>query len=326
MLELPRVVLEPKIALVTGATGFAGRQLIHLLSQATPWQMVGVARRACEASSAGPLTFRAADLTRFTDIQRVLAETQPDYIFHLAAALPPARDEELFQVNVGGAVNLLEAVTAHCPQAAVLIVGSDAQYGAVDDAPLPTPETAPLQPRRAYGRSKVLQEKIAQSYARMNGLHIVCVRPFNYIGPGQSEHSVIASIARQIAQAEQGRAFNVIEMGRTDTARDFTDVRDVVYAFMLALLRGKRGAVYNIGSGISYRIAALADALAARARVPVTFRVVAHRTRHDEVLVTQCEASRLRRRTGWTPQIPIEKTLADTLDDWRARVTTRATR
>jgi GDP-4-dehydro-6-deoxy-D-mannose reductase len=150
------------------------------------------------------------------------------------------------------------------------------------------------------------------------------VRAFNHVGPGQSERFVVASIARQIACAEAGLGPRTVQVGRTDTARDFTDVRDVVRAYLLCALRGRPGTIYNVGSGQPRRIVDVAETLAAGTEARVVFDSVPGRVRPGDVLVTQCDASRIRRRTGWTPRIPLEQTLADTLAYWRAIVRNEA--
>ena len=177
-----------------------------------------------------------------------------------------------------------------------------------------------MRPVGAYGRSKVLQEHVAFQYRQLTGLDVVCVRPFNHIGPGQSDRFVVSSLARQIARAEAGLASATIQLGRTDTARDFTDVRDVVQAYLGCLRDGEAGTVYNIGSGRSYSIAEIAERLAATAAVPVSFTSVAARARPGDILRTQCDASRVSRCIGWAPRISIEHTLRDTLDYWREQV------
>ena len=266
-----RELLEPKQALITGVCGFAGHHLSALLLAETAWNVIGVDRRSGFSTQPERCRFVVADLTEPGKARRVLAEAQPDYVFHLAAATPPVPDDELMRANLVGAVLLLEAVATVCPKARVLVVGSDAEYGPQNASHLPTNEGAPLRPVGVYGRSKVLQERIARTYGRMCGLSVICVRPFNYIGPGQSEHFVVPALARQIALAELGLGPSVVELGRTDTARDFTDARDVAHAFLLSVVRGRPGAVYNIGSGTPRGIENIAQRLAACARVPITF-------------------------------------------------------
>jgi GDP-4-dehydro-6-deoxy-D-mannose reductase len=305
--------------LITGGGGFVGRHLIEYLIQETDWQIVGFGRTP-PGQEHPRYRFYFGDICEQDAIRQALAVSRPDYVFHLAAATPPAPDALMYAVNVGGTANLLEAVQGVNPRARVLVVGSDAQYGPLPPRHVPTSERAPMRPVGPYGRSKVLQERIARQFQTMLSLPIVCVRPFNHIGPGQSDRFVVPSIARQIAEAEAGLTSGVIQLGRIDTARDFTDVRDVVRAYLDCMRDGEVGGVYNVGSGQPYRIAEIADLLAAAAAVPVTFTSVTARARPGDVLRTQCDASVLHRRTAWAPRIPIEKTLTDTLDYWRAQV------
>lgn len=309
----------PTRALVTGATGFAGQHLVELLLRETDWHILGFGRTASNQHHAR-YQFCAGDISSDRQIREVLAEGRPEYVFHLAAATPPAPDAHMHAVNVGGTANLLEAVYATSPQARVLIVGSDAQYGALPSHDVPTPERAPQRPVGAYGRSKALQEQVALQFRKMTSLQVVCVRPFNHIGPGQSERFVVASLARQIASAEAGIRPSTIQLGRTDTMRDFTDVRDVVRAYLACARLGEDGAVYNVGSGRSSSIAEIADRLAAFATCPMTFTSVEERARPGDVLRTECDASAVRTRTGWEPRIPLEQTLRDTLEYWRTQL------
>lgn len=307
---------EPRTALVTGASGFGGRHLLQAL-QRSAWHVAGLGRRAPAGGLPGiSLPFLEVDITNVAALREAVRAVAPDYVFHLAAATPPAHDACYLAVNVGGTVALLDAVAQERPEASVLVVGSDAQYGHLGDTWLPTPEAAPMRPVNGYGRSKVLAEAAALCHPAMTGVRVVCVRPFNYIGPGQSERFVVAHIARQVAEAEAGGTV-VIELGRIDAARDFTDVRDMVEAFIAALVSGRSGAVYNAGSGTARTIGSVAGALAGMAAVKVAVRSDAGRVRRGDVRITTCDAALLRTETGWAPAIPFEQTLADTLTAWR---------
>ena len=147
------------------------------------------------------------------------------------------------------------------------------------------------------------------------------MRAFNHVGPGQDARFVVPNVARQIAQAEhEGRERVEVRVGNLDTRRDFTDVRDMVRAYLLILERGDPDAVYLACSGGSRPVRDLVEGLAPLARIPVTFTSDAGLRRPGEQPDLYGSPARLRDDTGWTPEIPIETTLADTLDWWRERV------
>jgi GDP-4-dehydro-6-deoxy-D-mannose reductase len=151
----------------------------------------------------------------------------------------------------------------------------------------------------------------------MADLQVVCVRPFNHIGPGQSARFVVGSIARQIALIEAGAAAGPVQLGDLDSARDFTDVRDVVRAYVVCIAQCEPGSTYNVGTGVPRFIRDIVEMLVGAARVPVDVHSMPGRVRSHDVSVTQCDSSQLRRRTGWKPGILIEQTIIDTLDYWR---------
>ncbi len=305
-------------ALVTGAGGFAGRHLVDLLLAETAWTVAGISRSGTGISGPGASRFHdfQGDIANPEDIGKLLEQVRPDYVFHLAAATPPAAEFEFLRTSVLGTALLFDKMLELVPDAQVLVVGSDAQYGRQEPSSLPTREDALLRPVNAYGRAKLLQERVATAYGAASELRVVCVRPFNHIGPGQSPRFVIASLSAQIARAEAGGS-PVVELGSEMDRRDFTDVRDVVRAYLQALIMGLAGGIYNIGSGVSHSIAEAAGILQELARTEVRFKPVADRVRRGELTETLCDASRLRSLTGWSPAIPFETSLRDTLDYFR---------
>lgn len=314
-------------SLITGVGGFAGQYLAQRLRKGgdtvygvarrpVPWHVSGVAD--------GPGYAQLwADLTLPAQTHRVVEEAAPERVYHLAAA---SSVQESFldpvgtlQNNISGLVNLLEAVRALAPQARVLVVSSSEIYGRSRDA-APLDETAELRPESPYAVSKAAQDLLGYQYHVAHGLDVVRVRPFNHIGPGQSDHFVAASLARQIAEIEAGLREPAILVGNLDAQRDFTDVRDMVRAYELALQAGEPGAVYNIGRGSAVSIRTMLEQLIARSGVPVSVRVDPARLRRADAPVAVGDASRFRQRTHWEPQIPLEATLADLLSYWRRQV------
>jgi GDP-4-dehydro-6-deoxy-D-mannose reductase len=174
--------------------------------------------------------------------------------------------------------------------------------------------------------SKVAQGVLALLYGPSGGMRIVLTRTFHHTGPGRGEAFAESSFARQIAEIERGLRPPVIEVGNLDALRDFTDVRDVVRAYLLLLEKGEPGRAYNVCSGHGRRIREILDLLLAGSSAKVEVRVDQDRLRPSDVPAQVGDPSRLRAATGWEPRIPLEQTLIDLLSDWRARVAGTATR
>ena len=253
--------------------------------------------------------------------RRAVAAARPDVIYHLAARAHVGaswRDPDgTLRDNLALTRNVLEAVRAEAPEAAVVAVSSSEVYGR--PASLPLEEDAALRPQSPYAVSKAAADLLAGFYADAHGLRVVRARAFNHAGPGQEPTYAIASFARQAAEAlESGAAGLRVVTGRADTRRDYTDVRDVVAAYR-RLATAPPG-VYNVCSGASRSAAELLAALAELCGLPLEHRVDPALVRANEVPELRGAADRLRAATGWRPELPLERTLADTLAWWREEI------
>jgi len=264
-----------------------------------------------------------ADLTDPAAAAAVVEEVRPDRIIHLAGQasvhqswLDPAGT---LRTNVLGIVHLLDAVRSRGLRPPVLVVGSAEEYGPVGPEEMPIREDAPLRPASPYAVSKVAQGALALLYGPAGGLRVVLARPFHHTGPGRGEAFAESSFARQIAEIEAGRQPPVLKVGNLEAVRDFADVRDVVRAYWMLLEKGAAGAAYNVCTGRGHRIRDLLDRLLAASSARVEVRVDPERLRPSDVPAQVGDPSRLRAATGWEPRIPLERTLLDLLDDWRAR-------
>jgi GDP-4-dehydro-6-deoxy-D-mannose reductase len=207
--------------------------------------------------------------------------------------------------------------------ARILVIGSFEEYGRVDASRLPVTEDTPLQPDSPYGVSKIGQDFLGLQYFLSHHLHIVRVRPSNHIGPRQGEQFVTSNFAKQIAEIEAGLHEPVLFVGNLEAARDFTDVRDMMRAYILALERGEPGAVYNIGSGRAWSIQQVLDLMLEQSRVKIRVEKDPARLRPSDTPLMYCDASRFSNQTGWKPEISMETSLRDVLDHWRAVVSRR---
>jgi GDP-4-dehydro-6-deoxy-D-mannose reductase len=254
----------------------------------------------------------------------LLDKVRPDYIFHLAAQAivqkALADPEATLVNNLIGSLHVLQAMRELELPATLLMIGSSEEYGHVHPEDLPVDEDTPFRPENPYAVSKISQDMLALQYYLAYKLRIIRVRPFNHIGPGQSEHFVTSAFAHQIAMIEAGLQEPVVRVGNLSAERDFTDVRDMVCAYHMAITEGEPGEVYNLGSGRSVSIQRILDTLLELSTVPVKIERDPKRLRPADVPRIVCDPTRFRTLTGWQAEVPLRRSLADILDYWRDRV------
>jgi GDP-4-dehydro-6-deoxy-D-mannose reductase len=308
--------------LVTGATGFVGSHLLdRLADEAAVIAWHRPAGREPDASR--HVDWRAVDLLNADDVRAALEDVMPSRIFHVAGAPDVAASftnvVPHLKTNVLGTHHVLEAVRLASWPCRVLVVSSAHVYHLGDE---PIDESAPLLPGTPYGLSKLAQDQLALRAATEDDLDVVIARPFNHVGPRQRPDFAVSSFARQIALIEAGRAKSPIRVGNLDVRRDITDVRDVVEAYHLLMHAAPRGRPYNISSGRAWKIGDLLEDLRQMARVPVATEVDEALLRPNDTPVVHGDATRIRAELGWVPRIPVEQTLADTLEWWRGQIRT----
>ena len=297
-------------ALITGVSGFVGRHLRAHLDD------MGDEVFGCDREDG------SVDIGVLDSVRQTVGHVRPEVVYHLAGWSDVggswAAPVEVFRANAEGTLNVLLACAEYGVQRVVAVSSADV-YGVVGEDQLPITEDAPLRPVTPYAASKVAADYLALQAWLGSKLPVLRVRAFNHLGPGQSPKFVAPALAQRIARNElDGGA--VVPVGNLSARRDFTDVRDVARAYRLLALRGEPGEAYNVCSGSDVSIQQLAERLLAMARQPMELKHDPDLERPVDVPVLRGDASRLRAATGWTPEIPLEQTLADLLDDMRARV------
>ena len=235
-------------------------------------------------TSGGSVRLEACDLAQGEgdELADLIARKQPEVIYHLAAQANPQASVSdprgTWALNLGGTLNLLEAVKASGLKPRVVVVGSGVCYGNPAPEHMPVSESCPLRPNNPYSASKGAADLLGIQHFLAHGTDVVMARPFNHAGPRQSSSYVLGALARQVAEVEAGLKPRV-EVGNLDIVRDFTDVRDVVRAYRLLAERGVAGEIYNLGSGVGTKLADALATLTGLARVPIEVYVDPARVR-----------------------------------------------
>ncbi len=306
-------------------TGFVGGHLVRSLLD-DGWDVHGTLLTFRDETPPTGTTGTPVDITDPDAMAVVVADQRPDAIFHLAGAASVGQSfgdpEGTWKVNVEGTRGVLEGMRRSAPDARMVIALSGEEYGRVPLDDLPVTEDTPLNPLSPYAESKVVADDLCREYHREHGLAVLRLRAFNQLGPGQDARFVVPIICKQIAEAEvAGQATCWLELGNLDTRRDFLDVRDVVDAYRLLIDRGDPAQTYLAGQGRSESIRELVDIAVSFARIPVEVISDPSRIREGEQPDLYAEPHALK-DLGWAPRIPIERSILDTLDDWRARART----
>ncbi len=307
--------------LVTGASGFIGRYLAsHACGQGN--EVVGTYLTEPELSSRIPtdarIRWERLDLRDKTGVGALVDQLRPDAVFHLGAQAYAkkawADPLDTFETNVAGTIRLYEALRRHPPARGVLLAASAAAYGIPPR--LPVSEESPLWATNPYGVSKACQEAVSFQYFRNFGLRVVRARLFGTTGPGKAGDA-LNDFAQQVARLERAGAPATLKVGNLETKRDVSDVRDSVLALWKLFEVGDPEQPVNVGAGTSYSVRSIVDRLVALAKTPLTVTVDPALLRPTDEADNVADVRRLR-ALGHTPKVPIDQTIRDALDFWRA--------
>ena len=301
--------------LITGAAGFAGSHLVELLADSNidAWT-----RSAPPAALETRAQWTRVDLLDRRAVREAVARTRPTIVYHLAGSPHVAASwqnvVEPLERNVIATHHLLDALRLNQQRCRVLISGSATIYASSSDAISEDGRIAPVSP---YALSKFAQERLALRSLVEDGLEVVATRSFNHTGPRQMPAFVAPSMARQIALIERGTGEPVLRVGNLDARRDFTDVRDVVRAYVALVAKGTPGTIYNVASGTAYSIEEVLTCLLAKSSRAIRVEQDPGRMRPHDMPLLLGNVARLRATTGWAPTISFDQMLGDLLDYWR---------
>lgn len=309
-------------AMIIGGAGFVGAYLMRHLHDDLKWEVV-VTKMPQEQIEANA---KVVDLNILESdkVVSLLQEEKPDYIFHLAAQSSVAVSWKnpglTVDVNIKGAVNVLEAVRVMEKPARVLLIGSGEEYGHILPEESPIKETNHVRPGNIYAATKACQNMLGAIYAEAYQMDVMMVRAFNHIGPNQAPIFVVADFCKQVAEMEAGMREPIMQVGNLSAKRDFTDVRDVVRAYGLLVQYGKAGETYNVGSGLAIAIEQILQMIVSKSALDIQIEIDPNKLRPVDVPIIEADTQKLVQTTGWKREISLEQTIQETLDYWRKEV------
>lgn len=308
-------------SLIIGAAGFVGGYLINELKALG--DEVFATKLPSEALKAD-CQVRDLDILDPDACLFVIGEIKPDRIFHLAAqssvAVSWKKPALTAQINVVGAINVLEAVHDSDCDPVIMLIGSAEEYGVVNSPDGIISESCRPQPGNIYAATKAAQNCIGGIYHKAYGMKVICVRAFNHFGPGQLPQFVISDFCKQTADIEAGLHEPVIRVGNLSAKRDFTDVRDIVRAYGMLAGKGRFGETYNVGSGSAVEIRSVLNYILSLSPCRIDVEIDEQRFRPVDVPVIRADISKLVSDTGWKPAISMHSTVEDTLNYWRKNI------
>ena len=326
-----------KRALITGITGMVGSHLAEYIFDNSDWEIIGMIRwrsplcnlerMVPEVNKEGRIRFVYADLRDTLAVSKAVRDARPDYVFHLGAQSYPLTsfDSPLdtLDTNVQGTVRLLEAVREHAPEALVHVCSSSEVYGKIGKEHLPIKEGAPFHPASPYAMSKIGTDLAGRYYAEAYGMKVMVTRMFTHTGPRRGDVFAEATFGKQVAMIEAGLIPPVVKVGNLKSVRTIADVRDAVRAYhMLLTVKPIPGECYNIGGSHSCSVGEVLEELIRLSTRSSEIKVEEDpaRMRPIDADLQVPDTSKFTEHTGWRPEIPFEKTMADLLEYWRGEV------
>jgi len=318
---------KTKKILITGITGFVGSHMADYLLNNTNYQIFGLKRPNSQLRNVhhilDKITLIDGDLIDQTSLITTLKISKPDQIYHFGAMswvtpswnMPTA----YMQINAIGTINLFEAIRATNCKARILVSCTPEEYGNVPKNLIPITEETRIQVVNPYAASKVAQDMVCQSYYASYGFDIIRTRAFNHEGPRRDTHGALAYFAYQIARIEKGLQKPIVKVGNLEAKRNFTDVKDMVRAYYLAMERGISGELYLIGSQQTYTIKECLEMLInlSSAKNKIKYEINPKMVRPTELCLLIGKFDKFKKLTNWKPTIPFEETLKSILNYWR---------
>ncbi len=313
--------------IITGINGFVALHFLAFLAeQKEPFTILGLGRSAptFDSKKFAPLQieFIQVDLLNREHVGEILKNFNPQYLLHLASYSSVGHSwknpNDSFVNNTNIFLNLVDQLRLHHIPCRILSIGSSEEYGNVDASMLPLTEESPLNPISPYAVARVAQEMISRIYADGYGMDIIITRSFNHIGPAQKNVFVVSSFAKQLVHiAKNPNADKKVITGDLSIIRDFVDVRDVVKAYYMLLMNGKKAEIYNICSGTGTSLQEIMDKMCRILNIDIILEQDPNLIRPNDNKIIIGSAAKIKKSLSWSPGISIDKSLTDIINWWR---------
>jgi GDP-mannose 4,6-dehydratase len=324
-------------ALITGITGMVGSHLVDFLIENTDWEIYGFLRwqerldnlehHFDRINNKDRINLIYGDLNDLPSLQKAVKDSNPDYVFHLAAQSYPRTSFdaplETLQTNIIGTANLLESLREFGKKDVVVHnCASSEIFGRVPEEKLPIDEECSIHPASPYAISKVGTDLLGRYYGEAYGMKVVSTRMFTHTGPRRGDVFSESTFAKQIALIEAGLQDPIIYVGNLDSLRTYADVRDAVNAYYLLVTTNPiAGEYYNIGGTYTCKIEDMLNYLISQStRKDIKVEIDPDRLRPIDADLQVPNTEKFRNHTGWKPEYTFEQTMNDLLDYWRTEV------
>ena len=324
-------------ALITGITGMVGSHLVDYLIENTDWDIYGFIRwndrldnlehHFDRINKKDRIFLIDGDLNDLPSVQNVIQESEPDYVFHLAAQSYPKTSFvaplETLQTNILGTANLLESIREFGNGNEVIHVCASSEiFGRVPSHKLPIDEECSIHPASPYAISKVGTDLLGRYYAEAYNMKVMTTRMFTHTGPRRGDVFSESTFAKQIAMIEAGLQEPTIYVGNLQSLRTYADVRDAVKAYYMLVTKNPIGGeYYNIGGEYTCEIGEMLDYLISQSTTDnITIEVDKDRLRPIDADLQVPDTTKFREHTGWKPEYTFEQTMNDLLDYWRNEI------